>query len=69
MNSKAVGCTRMTGSKTLGELRKIHQMVRRFPVWPFDARSLGQFLVRITGPLVPALVTLGQDIARRWLLP
>lgn len=55
--------------ETLDSLRRLHSMVARFPVWPFDTRSLWRFLARVTGPVIPGLVALGFDLVRHRLIP
>lgn len=44
------------GIKKVKQLREIHEMTTRFPVWPFNIESLVRFFSSILSPFVLALV-------------
>ena len=44
-------------TENLDAIRKLHDVVQKFPVWPFEASKLAQFLVTIVIPLLMAVAT------------
>jgi hypothetical protein len=41
----------------LDRIKKLYEVANSFPVWPFDTRSLRRFLVIVTAPVLPAIIT------------
>jgi len=59
-------CPKLT---RIHELERLYGLVLRFSVWPFDMRSLPGFLIRVAGPIVPALISIGEALVKSKLTP
>ena len=70
LQTKAVSATPDcdTELKRLEEMKRLYTLVSNFSVWPFDLRSLREFAVRITTPIVPAIVGIIVSIVKAKLI-
>jgi hypothetical protein len=51
--------------RQLEELRNLYGIVEAFPVWPFDTYNLRRFAAIVSVPLVPALVAVAAELAKK----
>jgi hypothetical protein len=49
----------------LEDMRTLYQMTETFPVWPFDAGTLGRFLITFIVPLLPVFIELAVTLGQR----
>jgi hypothetical protein len=41
----------------LERIKKLYEVADSFPVWPFDTRSLRRFMIIVTAPVLPAIIS------------
>jgi len=64
-NNLNLGAKEVEGRiKKITELRKLYDMVKTFPVWPFQLQKFAQFSATIASPLLLAILT---DVVTRFI--
>ncbi len=51
----------------LENIKKLYEVADAFPVWPFDIQNLRRFMVVITTPVLPAIVSILEKYISQWL--
>lgn len=51
----------------LEQIRTLYKMADDFPVWPFDFRSLRRFFTVVGAPLLPAIISIAQEIVKEMI--